>query len=174
MRAVCNALVLVVISVFIMGGIIKKNLFLFLVATLYFIFWFAICGGDLNREFTAMGAISSIVAFVVVKNFQLSTFELKDILLLKYFGRLFIEIFKSSIFVIKFCIKKSSSDKLAGVSWVDFSNSSFDTKNIVMQANSITMTPGTVVVQIDKEGKKILVHAIDTSLIDELPNNLAD
>lgn len=90
----------------------------------------------------------------------------------KYLLTLLREIFLSSIFVVKMCASSDEdiSKLKPSLKTVSFKKS-LSVKSLVMHANSITMTPGTVVVEVNESRKTMLVHGLDNSMVASLPND---
>ena len=93
-----------------------------------------------------------------------------DFRYISYFLWLAREIFYSSLNVVKYIY---GNEKYKFVPKMSYIKSKQTTDfNLMLYANSITLTPGTVTIDID--GKTLLVHALDESGIKDLEKGLMD
>lgn len=89
----------------------------------------------------------------------------KPLRMIQYLFWLYLEIIKSSISVIKIIWVGNQNIK-SGFALVSAEN--FDEFKTILYANSITLTPGTIT--IDIRNNQLLVHALDVKSIDDLNN----
>jgi multicomponent Na+:H+ antiporter subunit E len=135
-------------------------------AILLAIFWLLL-SGFIQPLLLSFGVVSVLIVLVVLKRMddvdQTPKHLGTGLPLTKYLFWLLGEIFKSSIHVTK--LIWGSTDKVSpALSKIDVKN--VPSKNRVLYANSITLTPGTL--SVDLEEGEITVHALQESSIDEL------
>lgn len=134
-------------------------MFSFLIFLFLIILWIAF-SGLFKSLLLALGLLSIIIVLILLKRMDLISknekISIKPLFTLKYVFWLCIEILKSNINVILIILnpKKKISQKLINI---DFSQKS--DLGQVLFANSITLTPGTVTVELEKN--KFLVHVLN-------------
>lgn len=135
-------------------------------AVLLSVFWLLL-SGYIQPLLLSFGAVSVAIVLVVLKRMDtvdqepcnLST----GLRILRYLGWLMGEIIKSAIHVTK--LVWGSSDNLSpALAKIPANN--IKPKNRVLYANSITLTPGTL--SVDLEDGVVTVHALQESSIEEL------
>jgi len=139
---------------------------LFLGASLA-VFWLLLSGYFHEPLLLSLGAIS--VVFTVWLSLRMDRHDGErvrmriDLSILRYWVWLLIEIFKSNIDVAKLILAPSLalSPRMIRVKATQATD-----MGVVIYANSITLTPGTVTVDID--GDELVVHAITQELADGL------
>lgn len=139
---------------------------------LYFLLW-VIFNGTLTTEITIFGLIISagIYAFTCIfMDFSIQ----KDLdlikkagLLIEYFLVLIWEIIKANLVMIKFIVVKQEYELKPVIFTMKTKLTSKMTR--VLLANSITLTPGTITVNLDED--TLIIHAIDESLAIEDDGN---
>ncbi len=133
------------------------------------VFWLLLSGYFQEPLLLSLGAVS--VLFTVWLAFRIDRHDGErvrmriDIPILRYWIWLLIEIFKANIDVAKLIVapKLALSPRMIRVK----ASQSTD-MGVVIYANSITLTPGTVTVDID--GDELVVHAITRDMADGLSN----
>jgi multicomponent Na+:H+ antiporter subunit E len=135
-------------------------------AVLLSVFWLLL-SGYIQPLLLSFGAISVFLVVLVVKRMDDVDQELKQLSfgssIFRYIPWLIKEIFKSSIQVTK--LIWGSPDKLnPTLSKISVKNVPKDKR--VLYANSITLTPGTL--SVDLEDGEVTVHALDASSVEEL------
>ena len=131
------------------------------------VFWLLLSGYFHEPLLLSLGAIS--VVFTVWLSLRMDRQDGErvrmriDFPILRYWGWLLIEIFKANIDVAKLILapRLALSPRMIRVK----ASQSTD-MGVVIYANSITLTPGTVTVDID--GDELVVHAITQELADGL------
>jgi multicomponent Na+:H+ antiporter subunit E len=130
------------------------------------IFWLLL-SGFLEPLLLSFGLVSVIIVLYVLQRMDSVDKEKQEtgtgFQLIRYFPWLFVQIVKSSIQVTK--LIWGSSEKLSPV-LEKISAQDVPIKSRVLYANSITLTPGTL--SVDLEGGEVTVHALQKSSIDEL------
>ena len=135
-------------------------------AILLFVFWIVL-NGRLEADVLITGAVSAVAIWLFTIRFtgwSLKKDKQAMILLpsvIAYFVRLFIEIFKANIGVLKVIVTGKTDPYIRTI------QTPLKTKLArLMLANSITLTPGTVTVQL--EGDKLTVHCLTMEMADGL------
>ncbi len=135
-------------------------------AILLFVFWIVL-NGRLEADVLITGAVSAVAIWLFTIRFtgwSLKKDKQAMILLpsvIAYFVRLFIEIFKANIGVLKVIVTGKTDPYIRTI------QTPLKTKLArLMLANSITLTPGTVTVQL--EGDKLTVHCLTREMADGL------
>lgn len=135
-------------------------------AILLFVFWIVL-NGRLEADVLITGAVSAVAIWLFTIRFtgwSLKKEKQAMILLpsvIAYFVRLFIEIFKANIGVLKVIVTGKTDPYIRTI------QTPLKTKLArLMLANSITLTPGTVTVQL--EGDKLTVHCLTREMADGL------
>lgn len=135
-------------------------------AILLFVFWIVL-NGRLEADVLITGAVSAVAIWLFTIRFTGWSLkkEKQAIMLLPsviaYFVRLFIEIFKANIGVLKVIVTGKTDPYIRTI------QTPLKTKLArLMLANSITLTPGTVTVQL--EGDKLTVHCLTREMADGL------
>lgn len=138
---------------------------------LLFVLWFVL-NGRVTLEVTLWGVfVVSLVYFFLCKltNFSLKKdikFCRKFLLIIAYFGVLLKEIFVSNINIVKVILKPKITPVPEIVHMhIDIKSDFIKT----LLANSITLTPGTITV--DLEGDHFTVYSLDKSMIDGFENS---
>lgn len=129
------------------------------------VFWLLLSGYFTSTLLLSLGAIS--VAFTLYLSLRIDRHDGErvqlrlDLPILRYWAWLLIEIFKANIDVAKMILapKLALSPRMIRVK----ATQATDT-GVVIYANSITLTPGTVTVDID--GDELIVHAITQGMAD--------
>jgi multicomponent Na+:H+ antiporter subunit E len=128
------------------------------------IFWCILVGGlsaILSNPFLYTCPMLFGVALIMYIGFAPWKIQLRY---LRYFLWLAREIFHSAVSVTKYIYGSEKYHYSPKASWIKSKQrSDFD---LTLYANSITLTPGTITVDID--GKMLLVHALDQSGIRDL------
>ncbi|MEW6263682.1 MAG: Na+/H+ antiporter subunit E [Thermodesulfobacteriota bacterium] len=88
-----------------------------------------------------------------------------------YLPWLFYQIFLANVYVVKVALGPNLSDKIFP-HIVKFKTRLKSEMAVTTFANSITLTPGTITVQI--EGRYFFVHALDLALADSLPGEMEE
>ncbi|GAB7080076.1 Na+/H+ antiporter subunit E [Megalodesulfovibrio paquesii] len=83
-----------------------------------------------------------------------------------YFIYLFVEIWKANIYVLKMCFARDV-EKVIDPHLITFKTTLRSRLAMVTLANSITLTPGTITVEVDYDGI-FTVHAIDEAIAEGL------
>lgn len=135
-------------------------------AVLLFVFWIVL-NGRLAADVLISGAVSALAIWGFAIRFTgWSLRKDKQALILlpsvvAYFVRLFIEIFKANIGVLKIVLNGKTDPYIRTI------QTPLKTKMArVLLANSITLTPGTVTIQLD--GDKLTVHCLTREMADGL------
>lgn len=135
-------------------------------AILLFVFWIVL-NARLEADVLITGAVSAVAIWLFTIRFTGWSLkkEKQAIMLLPsviaYFVRLFIEIFKANIGVLKVIVTGKTDPYIRTI------QTPLKTKLArLMLANSITLTPGTVTVQL--EGDKLTVHCLTREMADGL------
>lgn len=143
--------------------------------------WFILTGFAVSDSSILFSVITPAIAYLLSVKLINKTegmlakrrLQLKETLLFTlYFFWLIKEILKSSLAVIKIIwSRKLKIDST--FEWIDCQKTESKTKlgtelMVILQANSITLTPGTVT--LDVKNDMILVHALNQVSIDELKN----
>ncbi|MBQ2432856.1 MAG: Na+/H+ antiporter subunit E [Clostridia bacterium] len=135
-------------------------------AILLFVFWIVL-NGRLEADVLITGAVSAVaIWFFTIRFTGWSLKKEKQAMILlpsviAYFVRLFIEIFKANIGVLKVIVTGKTDPYIRTI------QTPLKTKLArLMLANSITLTPGTVTVQL--EGDKLTVHCLTKEMADGL------
>ena len=131
---------------------------------LYFVLWVAFAGA-ITLEICIFGLVIAALIFAFTCKFMDHSIEKeisyykKSLRFLKYLVILMDEIRKANIQTIKMILSKESEIKPV---LVDFETDLQTEKGKVMLTNSITLTPGTITVSLDKS--KYTVHCLDKSM----------
>lgn len=135
-------------------------------AILLFVFWIVL-NGRLEADVLITGGVSAVAIWLFTIRFTGWSLkkEKQAIVLLPeviaYFVRLFIEIFKANIGVLKVIVTGKTDPYIRTI------QTPLKTKLArLLLANSITLTPGTVTVQL--EGDKLTVHCLTKEMADGL------
>ncbi len=135
-------------------------------AILLFVFWIVL-NGRLEADVLITGGVSAVAIWLFTIRFTGWSLkkEKQAIVLLPeviaYFVRLFIEIFKANIGVLKVIVTGKTDPYIRTI------QTPLKTKLArLLLANSITLTPGTVTVQL--EGDKLTVHCLTREMADGL------
>lgn len=137
------------------------------------VFWLLLSGYFTSPLLLTFGAVS--VAFTLYLSLRIDRHDGARVQLrldppiIRYWGWLLVEIVKASIDVSKLILapKLALSPRMVRVK----ATQPTDT-GVVIYANSITLTPGTVTVDID--GDELLVHAITQDMADGLAGDMGD
>ena len=132
--------------------------------------WIAL-NGKITTEIIVIGLfVSAAIYWFTIKYLDYNVksdlnFFKNGFLIIGYIFVLFWEIIKSSILVIKIVFKSEIQiDPQIVFFEVDLKNEAL----LTVLANSITLTPGTITV--DVEGNRFCVHALDKDLADGIEN----
>ncbi|MBQ3231445.1 MAG: Na+/H+ antiporter subunit E [Clostridia bacterium] len=135
-------------------------------AILLFVFWIML-NGRLEADVLISGAVSALAIWGFMICFTgWSIKKEKQALILfpsviAYFVRLFIEIFKANIGVLKIIVNGKTDPYIRTI------QTPLKTRMArVLLANSITLTPGTVTIQLD--GDKLTVHCLTREMAEGL------
>lgn len=135
-------------------------------AILLFVFWIVL-NGRLDGDVLITGAASAILIWLFTIRFTgWSVKKEKQAIMLfpsvlAYFVSLFVEIFKANIGVLKIIVNGKTDPYIRTI------QTPLKTRMArVLLANSITLTPGTVTVQMD--GDKLTVHCLTKEMADGL------
>lgn len=135
-------------------------------AILLFVFWIML-NGRLEADVLISGAVSALAIWGFMIGFTgWSIKKEKQALILlpsviAYFVRLFIEIFKANIGVLKIVLNGKTDPYIRTI------QTPLKTRMArVLLANSITLTPGTVTIQLD--GDKLTVHCLTREMAEGL------
>ena len=137
-------------------------------AILLFVFWIVL-NARLDADVLITGGVSALLIWLFAIRFTgWSLKKEKQAMILlpdvfAYFISLFIEIFKANIGVLKVIVNGKTDPYLRTI------QTPLKTKLArVLLANSITLTPGTVTVELD--GDKLTVHCLTKEMADGLTN----
>lgn len=135
-------------------------------AFLLFVFWIML-NGRLEADVLISGAVSALAiwGFMICFTGWSIKKEKQALILLPsviaYFLRLFIEIFKANIGVLKIIVNGKTDPYIRTI------QTPLKTRMArVLLANSITLTPGTVTIQLD--GDKLTVHCLTREMAEGL------
>jgi multicomponent Na+:H+ antiporter subunit E len=117
----------------------------------------------------ALVGVSLLAFFISTKIIHVSSVKVKFKQTLKYLGWLVREIYVSAYNVATMAWQPSLDFKPA-YKWI-VSNQKTDI-GLVLYANSITLTPGTVTIELNDNN--LLIHALDASSIQDLQNGVMD
>lgn len=135
--------------------------------TLLFIVSWLLWSGMYKPLLLTLGALSVLVTTVMayrMRFFKKRVFALRfSVGILRYWGWLFIEVVKSSWMVAKEVLKPTINVSPVVIAIPRQSRSDFQT---MMLGNSITLTPGTITLDVDDD--TILVHALTEVGADDL------
>lgn len=135
-------------------------------AILLSVFWLLL-SGFIQPLLLSFGAISVAIVLVVLRRMDMVDEQPRQISsghqMMRYMAWLLREIFKSSLHVAK--LVWSSPDKVSPT-LAKINAQKVDPKYRVLYANSITLTPGTL--SVDLQGDEITVHALEEKSIEEL------
>jgi multicomponent Na+:H+ antiporter subunit E len=121
------------------------------------IFWI-ICLGPAISSMQLVSIISIFIALMIVKYFQLMPkYVTAKLTIITYIPWLFYEIIKSSLQVVKFIWGAETNQFTCATEWIKSSQNT--PTGLAIYANSITLTPGTVTIDINQE--QLLIHALD-------------
>jgi multicomponent Na+:H+ antiporter subunit E len=141
-------------------------------ALLLSIFWLLL-SGYIQPLLLSLGAVSIALVLVVVKRMdrvdQVPKRISSGLALFRYLGWLFIQIFISSAHVSKLVWRRDR--KLSPV-LAEISVQNIKPSNRVLYANSITLTPGTL--SVDLDDNVVTVHALQATSIDELKQGVME
>jgi multicomponent Na+:H+ antiporter subunit E len=132
----------------------------------FFIAW-CLMSGIYTPFLIICGIFSSAYCVALLHILKINQYLSINMRGLKYITTLMQEIFKSSISLVQLIVAEAPQFASA-IKTIKFKNLT-STTNIVMQANAITMTPGTVVIAVCSESSTMLVHAIDKQLLAGIP-----
>ena len=131
---------------------------------LYFIVWI-IFAGDITLEICIFGAVIAAVIFAFTCKFMDYSIEKEKKILKKsfqflhYIAVLVKEILLANVQTIKMILSEKEEVK---PTLVDFKTDIKSETGKVLLANSITLTPGTITVELDDSG--YVVHCLDESM----------
>lgn len=131
---------------------------------LYFIVW-VIFAGDITLEICLFGIAIATVIFAFTCKFMDYSIEKekrnlkKAFQFLHYIGVLVKEILLANIQTVKMILSEKEEVK---PTLVDFKTDLKTERGKVLLANSITLTPGTITVELDENG--YVVHCLDESM----------
>lgn len=131
---------------------------------LYFIVWI-IFAGDITLEICIFGAVIAAVIFAFTCKFMDYSIEKekknlkKSFQFLHYIAVLVKEILLANVQTIKMILSEKEEVK---PTLVDFKTDIKSETGKVLLANSITLTPGTITVELDDSG--YVVHCLDESM----------
>ena len=131
---------------------------------LYFIVW-VIFAGDITLEICLFGIAIATVIFAFTCKFMDYSIEKekrnlkKAFRFLYYIGVLVKEILLANIQTVKMILSEKEEVKPV---LVDFKTDLIAERGKVLLANSITLTPGTITVELDEKG--YVVHCLDESM----------
>lgn len=130
----------------------------------FLIFWFVLSGYK-ELFFITCGIFSSVLALLFI--WRLGIFPNKKgisfLSLIKYFPWLFSQVLMSNIYVL-IKVWNFNSSLNSSFSLINLPEYRDDNK-ITLLANSITFTPGTISVEVNKPPYRIRVHALDSELL---------
>ena len=139
---------------------------------LLFLAW-VLFNGQVTLEICCFGLIFATLVYLFCCKFLNMSFE-KDILLCKKAGQilrylvvLLVEIFKANIACLKVVISSKYECKPAIVHFKTDLKNEF---SIIVLADSITLTPGTITVL--QEGNELTVHCLDKSFAEGLDDSV--
>ena len=143
----------------------------------FFILWI-IFSGRLDPFHLGMGVFSSIFVAIACRNLMVQEEEKgvrerlsQAMLFPSYLLWLIGQILKANIHVLRLAFASRVREKL-DPQLVSFDTVLSDDLARFILANSITLTPGTVVVRID--GTRFMVHAISKQMAQDLPGEMED
>lgn len=145
------------------------SVFLFLI----FIFWIILNGGFSFEIITIGFIVTTLIGVFIIKTSKLNsilrniTFK-KIIYIFEYLIILLIEIIKANIDMIRIVLSPSTKELRPALYGTKINLKS--TLARVALANSITLTPGTITVSINKD--KFLIHAIDKSNLEGIDKSI--
>lgn len=140
---------------------------------LLFILW-VIFNGRITVEIAILGAIVSFAVTLFTKKFffheKRNTKHIikEDLMTVVYFGILIIEIIKANIAVLSIML----SDKIEiDPCFCYFTTDLKEPIHRILLANSITLTPGTITVELSDDGV-YKVHCLDKSMADGINDSI--
>lgn len=134
---------------------------------LFFVLWI-IFNGNITLEIAIFGIVISAVMYVFMCKFMNYSFATdKKIckmipLVIQYIGLLVWEIIKANLVVMKYIVNDSIETEPVIIKSTSGLNS---TLARVVLANSITMTPGTITVEL--EGDNFTIHCLDKDIAED-------
>ncbi len=137
------------------------------ICILFFVLWI-IFNGNITLEIAIFGVVISAVMYAFMCKFMNYSFATdKKIyrmipLVIQYIGLLVWEIIKANLVVMKYIVDDSIETEPVIIKSTSGLKS---TLARVVLANSITMTPGTITVDI--EGDNFTIHCLDTDIIED-------
>lgn len=139
---------------------------------LYFIVWI-IFAGDITLEICIFGAVIAVAIFAFTCKFMDYSIEKekknlkKSFQFLHYIVVLVKEILMANVQTIKMILSEKEEVK---PTLVDFKTDIKSETGKVLLANSITLTPGTITVELDDSG--YVVHCLDESMAGEMDESV--
>ena len=139
---------------------------------LYFIVWI-IFAGDITLEICIFGAVIAVAIFAFTCKFMDYSIEKekknlkKSFQFLHYIVVLVKEILMANVQTIKMILSEKEEVK---PTLVDFKTDIKSETGKVLLANSITLTPGTITVELDDSG--FVVHCLDESMAGEMDESV--
>lgn len=131
-----------------------------MVIFLLLLFWF-ICSGKISLFFVLASVVSLFISLYTYKKLSFSLTDVQIIKRIRFF-KLLKEMFISSVEVTK--IIWFANKKVKPICRV-IKAESLDKNQQVIQANWITLTPGTMTLNLQDD--KILVHAINQEMLED-------
>ncbi|MBQ2205203.1 MAG: Na+/H+ antiporter subunit E [Lachnospiraceae bacterium] len=140
---------------------------------LLFVLWI-IFNGRLTGEVAVVGLLMSLMVTVFVKKFffkenrNFKHLVKEDLMTIAYFAVLIVEIIKANIMVLSILLSKEIDIEPC------FCYFTTDLKNPIhriLLANSITLTPGTITVELNEKGQ-YKVHCLDKTLADGINESI--
>lgn len=151
---------------------IKKEIIIY-----YFLllsFWILL-SGDINLEIIIIGSIASIFVIffsraLIFKNEEVSLFSFRSLYLLFIFIiNIVIEIFKSNIQVAKIVLNPKLPIK---PSFVKVKKNFTNDLDKVIYSNAVTLTPGTLTIDIEEDG--FIIHVLTDENANGLKENIIE
>ena len=140
---------------------------------LLFILW-VIFNGRITVEVCIFGLVISLLLTVFCKKFFFHEKKTtkgivrEDFLLVAYIAILVVEIIKANIVVFSILLKKEIEIEPC---FCYFTTKVKDPVHRILLANSITLTPGTITVELNEKGE-YKVHCLDKSLASDLDHSI--
>ena len=137
------------------------------------VFW-VILSGKMIPLMLSFGVVSSLIVATLCHELLFPSpdkgYFKKSLAFLGYVPWLLVEIFKANLHLLRLVFDPRMMDKI-DPHIVGFQSPMRQDLSLVAMANSITLTPGTITVTVDTEGR-FQVHAIDRSSAEDLPGTM--
>ena len=140
---------------------------------LLFVLW-VIFNGKLTVEIAILGLIVSVAVTIFSKKFFFNEnrdtrhIVREDLMTVVYFGILIIEIIKANIAVLTILLSKNIEIEPC---FCYFKTNLKNPIHRILLANSITLTPGTITVELSEKGE-YKVHCLDKSFADGMNDSI--